>query len=127
MVDSKSASGQPAAKSTSKSAAGDSAPAQETTAADSAVELPGLQKDRVAAAGRRTDPYDKWDDEDLRREGIARGLTVNEQTRDDLITALEEYDQHGTQGRDAPTGNHPETLRRLADEEAERQRRAHEE
>jgi hypothetical protein len=121
MVDTRSAAGQPAAKSTSTSKT------RETTAADSSVELSGLQKDRVAAAGRRTDPYGKWSDEDLVREGIARGLTVNNQDRDSLIAQLESYDEHGTQGRDAPSGNHPETLRRHAEEEAERQRKAHEE
>jgi len=122
MVDSKSAAGQPTAKSTSKG----SAQVHETTAGDSAVELPGLQKDRVAAAGRRSDPYSEWSDEDLTREAMARGMTVNAQSRDDLIAAFESYDAHGTQGADAPSGNHPETLRRHAEEERERQHKAHE-
>lgn len=116
MVDSKSAAGQPAAKSTTKGSAG----------AVTAVELPGTQRERVAAAGRDTRPYDEWETTDLAREAIARGLTVAEQDRDSLIAQLESYDEHGTQGADAPSGNHPETLRRHAEEEAERQRQAHE-
>lgn len=130
MVDSKSAAGQPAAKTTKSATGTDNvAGAQNTperTAADSAVELRGPQKDRVAAAGRRSDPYGEWETVDLGREAIARGLTVAEQDRDSLIAQLEAYDQHGTQGADAPAGNHPETLRRHAEEEAERQRKAHE-
>lgn len=114
-------------KSTSTTAAGTAAsPGVEPDgAAKGGVEL-GPQKDRVAAAGRRQDPYTEWDDVDLRRELIARGMTVAEQDRDSMIKSLEAYDTHGTQGADAPTGNHPETLRRHADEEAERQRKAHE-
>lgn len=90
------------------------------------VELPGLQKDRVAAAGRDDRPYAERSDDELRSELMARGMTVAGQDRDSAIAALEAYDRDGTQGADAPTGNHPETLRRHADEEAERQRRAHE-
>lgn len=114
MVDSKSAAGQPAAKPTKGSAG-----------ADTAVELPGTQRERVAAAGRDQRPYSEWETVDLAREAIARGLTVAEQDRDSLIAQLESYDQHGTQGADAPAANHPETLRRRADEERERMRDAH--
>lgn len=111
-----------------KAAAAKSAPASERTDKDTTSNTPGPnepQFKRVAAAGRDTRAYREWSDEDLTALAVDRGLTVNEVSREELIASHEAYDRHGSQGSDAPSENHPETIKQRAEEDAKRQREAH--
>lgn len=98
--------------------------------------LPGMalsNKDNpTSAASKQAQPatnpagvaWRELDDRDLRNAAADRGISINGTNRDEMIAALEAYDRDGSQGADAPAGNHPATIEQRAAEDEKRRERA---